>query len=231
MNQLALKFIDLTHEITPNSPTWDGHCGFKYHVTHNYHDDENEPFRIQEIAMRAGIGTHIDAPSHVIDGGLNVSELGLNQLIAPVYVIDVSDKAHENYLLTVDDIKEAENHFGEVTKKSFVIIHTGWEKFWHDKRKYHNNSQFPVVSIKACEYLLEKDIVGLGIDTLSADRPESHYPVHKAVLGQGKYLVENVANAKKLPKKGAYTLVMPIKAKNLTESPVRLIGLLAHLQA
>lgn len=70
--------------------------------------------------------------------------------------------------------------------------------------------------------------VGLGIDTLSPDTEASGYPVHQAILGAGKYLVENVANADKLPPVGGFSLVMPIPTEGGTEAPIRLIGLVKN---
>lgn len=49
--------------------------------------------------------------------------------------------------------------------------------------------------------------------------------MHRAILGADKYLVENVANAKLLPPTGAKVLVLPIKIKDATEAPIRLIAL------
>ena len=43
-----------------------------------------------------------------------------------------------------------------------------------------------------------------------------------------KYLVENVANADKLPPVGSFSLVMPILTEGGTEAPIRLIGLVKN---
>jgi kynurenine formamidase len=66
----------------------------------------------------------------------------------------------------------------------------------------------------------------LGIDTFSSDTGENGFPVHRAILGADKYLVENVANAELLPATGAKVLVLPPKIKDATEAPLRLIALI-----
>ena len=73
--------------------------------------------------------------------------------------------------------------------------------------------------------LLERGITGIGTDTLSVDTGLQEFPVHRAVLGAGKYLVENIANAKQLPATGAKILILPMKIKDGTEAPIRLIAL------
>ena len=63
------------------------------------------------------------------------------------------------------------------------------------------------------------------IDTLSADKADSDYPVHRALLGAGKYLVKNIAYAEQLPAVGSYNMALPILTVGGTEAPIRLIGL------
>lgn len=83
---------------------------------------------------------------------------------------------------------------------------------------------------EAAHFLLSRKIVGLGIDTLSPDRPDNGYPVHAALLGAGKYIIENIANADSLPSVGSFILALPIKIKEGTEAPIRLIALIDELK-
>lgn len=220
------EFIDLTHVLTPDIPHWDTGCGFKLAVTLNYDKCTTDvKFRVQQVSMAAGIGTHMDAPAHCISGAKTIDKIPLEQLIAPCVVINVSDKTHEKYSVSVNDIKDFEEKYGRINSGTFVIIYTGWDKFWQQPEKYRNNLIFPCVSKEAAELLLQREIVGLGIDTLSPDRSGEGFPVHNILLSAGKYIVENVNNANKLPPVGANVFVMPIKIQDGTEAPVRLIGL------
>jgi kynurenine formamidase/GNAT superfamily N-acetyltransferase len=221
----SLQWIDLTHTLEPSIPCWDKSCGFENTIQLDYSDcTDAVKFRVQHIAMDAGIGTHIDAPAHSTPGGLTIDQLSLTDLQANCVVIDVSDKAHERYSLLISDIEQFELEYGKIPPSSFVLIRTGWDKFWTQPEKYHNNHVFPSVSLAAAKCLLDRQIVGLGIDTLSPDRPENGYPVHALLLGAGKYIIENVANAALLPPCGSRILVFPIKIKGGTEAPVRLIS-------
>lgn len=219
-----LRFLDLTHELTAEVPCWEGGCGFNLTTTAGYAESG---FEVQQISMHAGIGTHMDAPAHCIPGGASISDLPLAKLIAPCIKIDISHKAHENYQLSLADIKEFEIQHGEISPGSFCLVYTGWEKYWPDPKRYRNDLKFPSISKSAGEYLLMREVVGLGIDTLSPDLPDSGYPVHQIILGAGKYIVENIANAKTLPAIGSYILALPMKVKNGTEAPLRLIAITA----
>ncbi len=221
------KVIDLTHMLSSDIPTWDGGCGFELSIDTDYKDcTPPDLFRTQKIKCNAGIGTHMDAPAHVKEGGRTIDKLNLEELVTDCVVIDVSKEADENYLIMPEVIEKFEKEHGEIKPSSFVIFYTGWDKHWGNREKYINDHKFPSVDKATALFLLERNIAGLGIDTLSADTGSNGFPVHQAILGADKYLVENIANAKDLPSMGAKIFIMPIKIKDGTEAPIRLVALI-----
>lgn len=227
--QFPYHLIDLTHTLNEKTPSWNNQCGFNPVITLDYDDCNTDvKFRVQQLQMHAGIGTHIDTPGHCVAGGQTAESIPLDTLLAPLVVIDVSSKMTEDYKTSVSDITDFENQHGEIPDRSFVIFYTGWSRHWEQPSKYHNNHRFPTVSSDTASLLISKKIVGIGIDTLSPDRPDSGFPVHDTILGSGKYIIENVANADKMPSIGAYVLILPIKASGLTEAAVRMVGLISN---
>jgi kynurenine formamidase len=206
---LKFTFVDLTHILSNTIPHWGSDCGFQHEIKLDYADCTSDvKFRVHKIEMYAGVGTHMDAPLHCFAAGASIADIPLDQLIAPCVVLDVSHQAN-----------------GAIPKNAFVIVYTGWDQYWHQPEKYRNDLAFPSISKEAALLLVERDIVGIGIDTLSPDRPDSHFIVHQIMLSAGKYIVENVANAKSLPPLGSYAFVLPMKVHGGTEAPVRLIGM------
>ena len=221
------KIIDLTHQLSLEIPTWDGSCGFELSIDADYKDGTPpDVFRTQKIKCGAGIGTHMDAPAHVVEGGRTIDKLVMEQLVTDCAVIDVSSEASAGYVIMPEVIEKFEKEHGEIKPDTFVIFYTGWDANWNDREKYINNHNFPSVDLSTAEFLLKRNIAGLGIDTLSADTGKNGFPVHRAILGADKYLVENIANAKELPAVGVKSLVLPIKIKDGTEAPIRLIALI-----
>jgi kynurenine formamidase len=223
------KIIDLTHTLTPDIPIFDTTgCGFELSIESDYKDcTPPDLFRAQKINSKAGIGTHMDAPAHCVEGGKTIEKIEMEELVAPCVVIDVSFEADQNYVVMPEKVLDFEKEYGEIPPKSFVIFYTGWDKHWGDPEIYRNNYKFPSISEATAKLLLERDIVGLGIDTLSSDTGAKGFPVHRAILGAGKYLVENIANAKSLPPTGAKIFVMPIKIGEGTEAPIRLVAVVS----
>ncbi len=221
------KIIDLTHSLSSEIPTWDGGCGFELSIDGDYKDGTPpDTFRTQKIKCGAGIGTHMDAPAHVVEGGRTIDKLVMEQLVTDCVVIDVSSEANADYVIMPEIIEKFEKEHGEIQPNTFVIFYTGWDANWNDREKYINSHNFPSVDLSTAEFLLKRNIAGLGIDTLSADTGKNGFPVHRAILGADKYLVENIANAKELPAVGVKSLVLPIKVKDGTEAPIRLIALI-----
>jgi len=225
------EVIDLTHEIHPEIPTWDLTCGYFVKTLRDYHHCEGEfKFRSQALDIRASAGTHIDSPAHCFEGSSDVSEIPLEQLIVPCVVIDVSDRRDECYKVSKADIEEFEDKYGEISPGCFVLVYTGWSRYWEDPKKYSNHHVFPSVSKEAAELLLQRDVVGLGIDTLSPDCDEKGSFVHAILLGAGKLIIENIKALNQMPPVGATLLIMPLKVKGAAESPIRLIGIVPRSQ-
>ena len=224
------KLIDLTHTLSEETPSWGGGCGFNHDIKLDYDEcDSAVKFRVGQIKMHTGIGTHIDAPSHCIPGAATIEQVPLDTLIAPLIIIDVHEKMSASYKISDDDITLFENKYGQIQENSFIAFYTGWSHYFHNPKQYHNNYSFPSISESVANILVSRNVAGIGIDTLSPDIPTSGFPVHKILLGANKYIVENIANLEKMPIIGAYVLTLPIKGSGLTEAPVRMIGLISDV--
>jgi kynurenine formamidase len=228
-----VRFLDLTQTLMPNIPNWDGGCGFEKKVLFDYDptvaatDNETTVFLVQEINMVAGIGTHVDAPAHCCPGGACIADIPLEDLVSPCVLVDVSDSVRDHtYVVSMLDIEQFESHFGRIVKGCFVIFRTGWDKYWEDGSKYRNELLFPSISEEVARYLIETGVSGIGIDTLSPDCEGSGFPVHRIVLGAGKYIVENLTNLSSLPATGSTIMILPIKLHGCTEAPARVIAVL-----
>jgi kynurenine formamidase len=226
--QSALHFevLDLTHTLTPEVPTWNGTCDFKQRVIVDY----AEACRVQEICLNAGTGTHLDAPLHFIPEGASVADMPLENFMVPLCVIKVTEKVHADYYADVDVIEAFEQQNGRIPAGALVIFHTGWDQHWSSPERYRGvdaqgQMHFPGITEAAAQALVERDVAGLGIDTLSPDCLNLNFPVHYRMLGAGKYIVENLTHCERLPAIGSYGLFLPLKTAGGTESVIRACAL------
>lgn len=223
------KILDLTYTINPTIPTWNGSCGFN----HKIHLDYEDGCRVMSYKLHAGIGTHMDAPSHFYKERCSIHELPLETFFAPIRKITVTDQSKKNpdFLISVEDLEAHEHTFGKIPPKSFVVGYTGWGEFWHDEKLYRRpdaegRMHFPGFSKEAASFLLSRDIIGIGIDTLSPETGKDGFPVHELILGAGLYILENMASLQDLPNEGAFLLVLPLKIEGGAEAPVRAVALI-----
>lgn len=223
-------FIDLSHAVSASIPTWNDNDSFKQETMLDYKDCTTDvKFCVQRFATINGIGTHIDAPAHCIQGNITVDHIPLVSLVVPCIVIDIRHKATAEYELSVDDLTAFENRHGKIASGTLVAINTGWNRFWHDKKLYRNNLIFPCVSKEAAQFLVQRGVIGIAIDTLGVDKGTSGYPAHQVLLSNNLYIIENVTNLDKLPAIGSYVIALPMKIEHATEAPIRVIGILEAL--
>lgn len=219
------QIVDLTHSLEGSIPTWSGGCGFSYDIKLDYPDG----VRVMSYKCHAGVGTHMDAPTHFIEGGQDIAQIPLHTLIAPACMIDVSSRCAPDLLISVDDVLEYESKYGPIPKGAIAIGRTGWEQYYRDEKRYRNASpdgtmQFPGFALSAAELLMEREIVGIGIDTFSPECRKP-FPIHHLLLSNDKYIIENLANLAALPPAGATVIALPIKVKEGSEAPIRAIGI------
>ena len=178
------------------------------------------------------LGTHTDAPNHFIENQKSLDQIELRDLIVPVVVIDIEEKASKNSdaELTVDDIKKFEKEFGNIPEHSCVMMYSGWEKHLKDslfvglddKQVKH----YPGFSNDAIKFLVnERKIAGIGVDVLSFDPGiDENYTGHKTLFEAGKWGVECVANLNKIPKTGATVIIGAPKVGKATGGFSRIIA-------
>jgi len=78
----------------------------------------------------------------------------------------------------------------------------------------------------------ERKAKGLGIDTLSIDYGLSRdFVVHHVVNKAGRYGLENVANLDRLPPRGFFLVVAPIKIEHGSGGPTRIFAILPRESA
>ena len=137
-------------------------------------------------------------------------------------------------MLTVDDIKAYEAANGPIPDGAIVVARSGWGKYYPDKKRYMGTDKpgdvaglrFPGYSAEAVDFILKnRHVVAIAIDTASMDPGNSKdFPVHRLWLGANKPGFENVANADKLPAKGATIFCIPMKIGNGTGGPTRIFA-------
>jgi kynurenine formamidase len=235
----AGKWIDLTYSFSeqtlywPNNPT-----GFKLDTQVNGVTPAGFYYSSNAFSAPEHGGTHLDAPIHFAKDHLTADQIPLTYLTGNAVVIDVSEKALKDpdYLISVKDIENWENKNGIISDSSIVLFRTGYGKYYPDAKKYFGTDEkgadaipklhFPGIDPAAAEWLTsQRKIKAAGLDTPSIDYGQSKdFKTHQVLLGKNIPAFENIANLDRLPAKGSYIVALPMKIKNGSGGPLRIIA-------
>ena len=223
------QVVDLTHVLHSDIPILPGDVPF----TMSRLVDHDQGYRLHKLEMGENVGTHVDAPLYLLAGGRGIERLTASDLVVPAVVIDMRKEVEQSadYQLSANDIIDWEGANGPVPVGSLVILNSGWHTRFDKPKEYLNQDaegvmHFPGFGRDAVQLLLERDVVGIGIDTLSVDPGASQdFAAHKVMLAAGKYQIENLANLDALPAVGATVIVGVLPIADGTEAPARVIAL------
>lgn len=242
----SIEVVDLTAPLGPDTPLiklppeiGKNTPAVEIHEISNY--DQNGPFWSWNwLKLGEHSGTHFDAPVHWITGrdysDGYTDTLPAQNLVAPVCVIDCSKEvaANPDFLLTADHVRAWEKEHGEIPAGSWVLLRSDWYKRNESEDTFLNADETgphsPGPSVDCLEYILSKDIVGWGSETVGTDAGQAGgmnppFPAHNLVHKAGKYGLASLCNLDKLPATGAILITPPLKIVKGTGSPLRVLAL------
>lgn len=226
----ARRTADLTHRLVRTFPSFFGPQVVFDEVVNDF---STSGFFSKKWTLEEHIGTHIDTPGHFDEGNSLVDQIGPENLVAPVVVIDITAKAAEdpNAVVTPDDLVAFERRHGRIPDRALVCMNSGWAAKVDDGDAFRGGAGFPDLnfpgfSIDATDWLVAKrDPVGIGLDTMSLDPGDSaDFAVHVEFLASGRYGIESMANLDRIPPRGALAFVGPVPWEDGSGSPCRVIA-------
>lgn len=159
--ETGLVFHELSHiwgHGAPSMPGYDDVVMWRS-VKHAQHG-----VMAHKMRMVLHTGTHINAPIHLIQQGIGVGELPMEKLFGNGVILSIPKQRWE--LVTAKDL---EAQADRIFPGALVIIVTGWHHNYSDALEYFGES--PGLSIEAAEWLVEKKIGLVGMDTPQIDHP------------------------------------------------------------
>lgn len=240
----TIEVVDLTHTLDPDFPVIIlppefGQCArFRMEEISAY-DHRGPAWKWHNISVSEHTGTHFDAPSHWISGRDQpngaVDEIPIADFVGPVVVIDCSEgaAADDDYELTPDAIRAWEGEHGTIPEHSWVLMRTDWSK--RTGAAYLNmrddGPHSPGPTPDGIRLLVEeRNIRGFGTETVGTDAGQGMhytppYPAHFILHGAGRYGLQCLANLDQLPPTGAVLVAAPLKIRNGTGSPLRVLAM------
>jgi kynurenine formamidase len=230
------RWVDLTWDYSEDAVYWPTAEGFRLEEV-AYGDTEGGWFYASyEFSASEHGGTHFDAPIHFHRGGQTSEEVSLDRLIGPVAVVDVAEKAHPDYQVSVEDLLDWERRHGELPDGVVLLLRTGWGERWPDPLRYLGTDKkgdegvaelhFPGLAPEAARWIVEnRNIASLGIDTPSIDYGQSSdFMTHRILYAEDIAGFENLAHLDELPEWGSYVVALPMKIRGGSGGPLRAVA-------
>jgi arylformamidase len=186
--------IDISRPIGEATPVWSGDVPFTWRIT----GSDAPGVSSTCFTMSPHVGTHADAPSHVLPGGRTIGEMPLRPFVGPARVVELRARGEVG----------ADGVPGAAFSARRVLLRSGGRAFLA-----------PLAAVR----LAERGVLLVGTDGPSIDPEDAEdLPTHRALLSRGVALLENLDLSKAEP--GDYTLVAaPLAFSDLDASPVRAI--------
>lgn len=209
-----MLIIDLTHKIESGMPVFPGTPEVKIS---QFSTVEKDGFAEKQLYLASHIGTHMDAPAHMISGGKTLDQFLISKFSGRACIIPFSDEDIDG-----QDKQEYLSQFeNEIRDSEFVILHTKWSEKWGTKEYF---SHFPALDKKSAEYLAGFYLSGIGIDAISIDFHDSEiFEAHQELLKSEIVIIENLCNLEQIRGQGFRFSAFPLLISDSDGSPVRAV--------
>ena len=246
----AIRVVDLTATLEPSTPTlqlppemgWGVSWPFSMEEISRY-DDRGPHWYWNNLKMGEHTGTHFDAPIHWVSGKDHEDHathtLPPATFVGPACVLDASAQAAANpdFLLSVQFIEDWEAEHGRIPEGAWVLYRTDWSKK-PDNEAYLNmredGGHTPGWEPDAVTFLAEqRNVTGVGVETVGTDAgqatgQEPMFPCHNLMHGANKCGLAGLCNLDQLPATGSVVIAPPLKIRDGSGSPARVIALVPN---
>ena len=212
--EMALgRVIDVSVPIAPDLPTWPGDPAIRVEPAKRI--SAGDAANVSLLSLGNHSGTHVDPPSHFIEGGGTIDQIAPEVLVGPAWVVDLPDARGEigPEELARQDIPTTAERLLLRTPNSGRL-----------RRGAAFDASFACLGVEAARWLVERRVRLVGVDYLSverADAPKEH-PVHRTLLSAGVVVVEGL-NLSAAPPGACELFCLPLLIAGGDGAPARVV--------
>jgi arylformamidase len=210
-NPFKGKIIDITTPISPFTPVFPGD---PKPAIERLFSLENEGFAVSRLILGSHTGTHVDASSHVLEMGLPIDKLELENMMGTAIVLDFSSLKG---VLTVDVLEKALKSADISYNVSIILLKTA------SSSKIQKSEGLDPLYLdeSSALWIVENKFKAVGIDSFSVDNLDSEtLPAHRILLSGNVSIVECLELSSVDP--GIYFFIcLPLKIEGCDGAPAR----------
>lgn len=189
---------------------------------------EEDGVNVQRYSAPTHVGTHVDAPRHFVPDGPTIDDYPLDKFTGSGVVLDLERESAGE--IPLEAVEEAAEEVGGIRARDIVLIRTGWGRRFDDHESYR---RYPWLAADVADWLLEREVSLLGVDTISPDRPRAMrpdnwdaYPHHRTLLPADVLIMEHLY-LEAVAGQRLEIVAFPLKLQDGDGAPVR-VGAREH---
>ncbi|MBB4932556.1 kynurenine formamidase [Lipingzhangella halophila] len=214
------RIVDLSRPIGPETQPYPGDPAPRITTAATVADSGFHSVRVE---MGSHSATHADAPFHFLEDGARLDELPLELFTGPAVVVDVTGHGDRTPIGRSELAPWAERFGPGVV----VLLHTGWSAHYRTERYLAH----PYLAQDAVRLLVDRGVRTIGTDCLSPDETPhgehsgGDWPAHRAVLGAGGTIIENLCHLDRIDFPRPWFSAFPIRLASDDGAPVRAVAM------
>lgn len=209
-----MQVIDLSYCLEPGMPVYPGD---EKPVFRQVAKMQIDGYNSSSVSMQYHVGTHVDAPYHMISNGAGIDSFPVAAFCGPAAIADVRKLAGREI-----EITDLSLYAALLPKVDFLLLQTGWSAYW-GQAAYETG--YPVLAEETACWLTKFHLKGIGVEALSVDPAETEtFYNHRRLLGNGLILIENLRNLESVDAPVFDFTAMPLAIWQGDGSPVRAVA-------
>jgi arylformamidase len=171
-----------------------------------------------KVNMWSHVGTHMEAPFHYQEDGMDIADVPLQQVVGECLLIDFSDKGVAESI----SLAELQARCQGLGKGDILFVRTGLDHNYRTERSHDR----PYFSEEAIRWLAQDvQIACLGVDCSGIEeRTQPRQPNHKMLFDHGIPLIEHLAHLDQIPVERFYVAAVPLRLHGVDASPLSVIA-------
>lgn len=229
------RYVDLTHAFHAGQP--------RFHLLPDEERTtlftvEQHGFAITKYSFVGQWGTHVDPPVHFVAGARTLDDIGVEQMILPLVVLDYSAEAaaDADFTPSIGDIEAWEASHERIPEGAFVALRTDWSERWPNPAAMANQdadgvAHYPGWNVEVVEWLItQRNITAIGHETTDTDQgfvvSGGALPTELLLLQHDRWQIELLNNLREVPATGALIVATWPKPQAGTGFPARAFAVL-----
>lgn len=201
-------WIDVTAPVSSGMAVWPGDPAVNIHRIAEV--ERGDLATVSHLDMGSHTGTHVEAPSHFLPDGLTIDQMPLEATNGKARVIGIEDSTSVGLAeLLLHDPQPGERLLFKTANSS---------RRWYEEPFFED---FVALTLEAARFLAERQILVVGIDSLSVSGfHDDTSAIHTTLLKEGIWIVEGLALQGVVP--GPCEMVcLPLKLQGAEGAPAR----------